>query len=95
MRKSPGYHFWRAAILAGGLFLVGLPISAAVGLVVVGVLGYRESGGASDFGALLILIGSILLQAFIYICIIDRRLPRMKKNSQTSSTINTGQEPGK
>jgi hypothetical protein len=80
-------------ILAGGLFLVGVPISAAVGLVVVGVLGYRESADASELGALLILFGSIVLQAFIYFCVINNRLPRMKKNQSASSTIRTGEEP--
>jgi hypothetical protein len=90
MRKPPGYHFWRAAILAGGFFSVVLPFLVAVAFLIIGFGIYRESGDFRGIFAPFPFVGIFLFIALIWFCIIDRRLPRLKKTATSSRRQDSG-----
>jgi hypothetical protein len=95
MRKPPGFHFWRIAILAGGFFSVVLPFSVAAALLIIGFSIYRETGDFRGIFAPFPFAGIFLFIALIWFCIIDRRMPRMKKTPASSPSSNVGEETKK
>jgi hypothetical protein len=95
MRPPPGFSFWRAAILAGGLFVVVFPAVVAIALLVGGAVTLRGSDDAAGIPGLIMMAGYFLFGAFIWFCIIDRRLPRMEKTALSSQPQNSGREPTK
>jgi hypothetical protein len=92
MRPPPGFSFWRAAILAGGLFVVVFPAAVAVAMLVGGAVTLRGLDDVSGLPGLIMMAGYFLFGAFIWFCIIDRRLPRMRKTAISSQPQDSGRE---
>jgi hypothetical protein len=95
MRLPPGFSFWRAVILAGGLFFVVIPTLLAIAMLVGGVLIIQGSGDGTDLSTPPMMAGYLLFVAVIWFCIIDRRLPRMKKTALSSQPQDSGGESTK
>jgi hypothetical protein len=95
MRPQPGFRFWRAVILAGGALLIGNWLYVAFGFVAMSYKGYREPIYGSDPSSFLQTAGVCLFMVLTWLCIIDRRLPRMRKTALSSQPQNSGREPTK
>jgi hypothetical protein len=95
MRRPPGFNFWRSAILVGGIFSVVLPFLVALAFLIIGFGIYYESGDFRGIFAPFPFAGIFLFIALIWFCIIDRRLPRMKKTATSSRRQDSLEEAAK
>jgi hypothetical protein len=90
-KYPPGFHFWRAMILTGGILLIGMYSFSAVGFVYVWFRPIPDWGygpGPTTIGAVIVLV----FYVFVFLFILANRLPRKYAKSSPSNQFDPQHE---